>query len=113
LNFNNFLGASMNADKIIGLIGLAIAVLAGIGVAIPYAPVLLLVCGFVFGYHTPSEFQVRVLVSSIALTMFASALAAIPEIGTYLQDIVGNIAINAQGAALLIVLKNLSKRLMP
>jgi len=113
---NFFIGATMNTlntDKIVGLIGLLIAVLVGIGVAIPFAPLLLLVCGLVFGYYTPSEFQVRVIVSAIALTTFASALVAIPEVGSYLAAIVGNIAKTAQGAALLIILHNLSKRLTP
>jgi hypothetical protein len=113
---NFFIGATMNTlntDKIVGLIGLLIAVLVGIGVAIPFAPLLLLVCGLVFGYYTPSEFQVRLIVSAIALTTFASALVAIPEVGSYLAAIVGNIAKTAQGAALLIILHNLSKRLTP
>ena len=68
---------------------------------------------FGFGYYTPSEFQVRLIVSAIALTTFASALVAIPEVGSYLAAIVGNIAKTAQGAALLIILHNLSKRLTP
>jgi len=104
---------TLNTDKIVGLIGLLIAVLVGIGVAIPFAPLLLLVCGLVFGYYTPSEFQVRLIVSAIALTTFASALVAIPEVGSYLAAIVGNIAKTAQGAALLIILHNLSERLTP
>jgi hypothetical protein len=45
--------------------------------------------------------------------MFGTALAEIPEIGIYLQDIVANIAISAQGAALLIIMRNLYKRLKP
>jgi hypothetical protein len=108
-----YLGASMNTDKIVGLVGLLIAVLMAVGVTIPYGSLLLLACGCVFGYYTPAEFQVRVILSALALTAFASAMAAVPEIGSYLEAIVGNIGKTAQGAAILIILRNLSKRLTP
>lgn len=104
----------MNTDKIVGYIGLLIAILVGVElVAIPYAALLLLIAGFFLGYFTPSEAQVRVIISSIALTMFAPVLAEIPEIGIYLQDIVASISISAQGAALLIIMRNLYIRLKP
>ena len=104
----------MNTDKIVGYMGLLIAILVGVElVAIPYAALLLLISGFVLGYYTPSEAQVRVLISAVALTMFDTVLAEIPEIGIYLKDIVANIAISAQGAALLIIMRNLYKRLKP
>ncbi|MDA0237067.1 MAG: hypothetical protein O3B03_00995 [Proteobacteria bacterium] len=108
----------MNTDKIVGYIALLIAIIVGIEiVAIPFAlaPVLLLICGLVLGYNTPAETHVRVLVSAMALTMFVGTLTLteIPEIGFYLQDIVNSIAIYAQGAAFLIIFKNLYKRLAP
>jgi hypothetical protein len=71
------------------------------------------VSGFVFGYYTPAEFHVRVIVSALALTTLEEVLTAIPEVGSYLASIVGNIGQSAAGAALLIILRYLAKRLMP
>jgi len=104
---------TFNTDRTVGLIGLMIAVLPVVGVPIPYAPLLLLVSGFVFGYYTPAEFHVRVIVSALALTTLAEVLTAIPEVGSHAASIVGNIGQSAAGAALLIILRNLAKRLMP
>ena len=103
----------LNIDKTVGLLGLLIAVLVGIGVTIPYSMLLLLVCGGVYGYHTSGEFHVRVIVSALAITYFASALAVIPQVGEYLGAIVANIGKFAQGSALLIILSNFYLRLMP
>lgn len=103
----------MNTDKIVGLVGLLISVLLALGIVIPYGTLLLLICGLVFGYYTPAEFQVRVILSALALTTFASVLNAVPEVGSYLMAFVGNVGQTAQGAAILIILRNLSKRLTP
>jgi hypothetical protein len=103
----------LNIDKTAGLLGLLIAVLVGIGVTIPYSVLILLVCGGVYGYHTSSEFHVRVIVSALAINTFASAFAALPEVGGYLEAIVANIGQFAQGSALMIILCNFYFRLMP
>lgn len=103
----------LNTDKAVGLFGLLIAVLAGLGVTIPYVPLLLIVCGFVYGYFTQDDSNIRVIISALALSAFAGSLVVVPEIGTYLEAIVGNIAKMAQGASILIILRNLYKRLHP
>lgn len=104
---------TFTTDRIVGLLAVLIALLSGIGVTIPLGPLLLLVGGLVYGYYTPTDHHLRVVVAALALAAFASGLQAVPEIGVYLEAIVGNIAKVAQGAALLIILRNLYKRLMP
>jgi len=103
----------MNTHKIAGLLGLLIAILVGIGVAIPMAPLLLLVIGLVTGWDYAAEHHVRVIVSAFALTTFSAAFAAVPEVGSYLQAIVGNVGAVAQGAALTICLNNIYNRFKP
>lgn len=103
----------MNTHKIAGLLGLLVALLAGIGVAIPMAPLLLLVIGLVTGWDYAAEHHVRVIVSALALTTFSAAFAGVPEVGGYLRDIVGNFGVVAQGAALTIVFKNIYNRFKP
>ena len=104
---------TLNIDKTIGLLALLIAVIAGIGVTIPYSVLLLLVLGGVHGYHVSSDSQVRVIVTALAITAFASALAVVPEAGGYLEAIAANLGKFAQGAALLIILRNFYLHLMP
>ena len=104
---------TLNIDKTIGLLALLIAVVAGIGVTIPYSVLLLLVLGGVHGYHASSESHVRVIVTALAITAFASALAVVPEAGGYLEAVAVNLGKFAQGAALLIILRNFYLHLMP
>lgn len=108
----------MNAAKIIGLVGVILAVVLSVGVEIPFSLELLLIFGLVYGFFTLDENNVRVILSAVTLTIFTevshpSALGAIQQIGGYLHTFVANIAIIAEGAALLIIFRNLFKRLMP
>jgi hypothetical protein len=102
----------MNVQKILGLIGLLVSVV-GAFVVIPYIGLILLVIGLAVGYGIAGEHHVRVIVSAIALAMFAGAFAAVPAIGSYLQSIVANIGGMAAGAALAIILINIVNRFKP
>jgi len=101
----------MNIQKIVGWIAVALAVI-GAFVTIPYAAAILLVAGLVVGYTINDE-HVRVLVSALVLNGLAHAFDAIPEAGPYLSSILANVGVFAAGAALIIILRNLVKRLMP
>ncbi len=88
--------------------------MVGAFVAIPYIGLILLVIGLVIGYSIVGEHHVRVIVSAIALSMFAGAFTAVPsDAGTYLQAIVGNVGELAAGAALSIILVNIYNRFKP
>ena len=101
----------LNIDKTVILLGLLIAVLGGIGVAIPYSSLLLIAFGCAHGYHTASMFHVRAIVSALAITAFASSMAVIPEVGGYLEAIITNIGKIAQGSALFIIFHNMYLRM--
>jgi hypothetical protein len=102
----------MSYQKILGLLALAISIV-GAFVAIPYIGLILLVIGLIIGFSIAGEHHVRVIVSAIALSMFASAFSAVPAVGTYLQTIVSNIGALAAGAALSIILVNIYNRFKP
>jgi len=102
----------MNVQKILGLLGLAVAIV-GAFVTIPYAALILLVLGLVIGWSIAGEHHVRVIVSALALYAFAGVFTAVPTIGTYLQAIVTNIGQMAAGAALTIILVNIYNRFKP
>jgi hypothetical protein len=102
----------MTYQKILGLVALAISIV-GAFVAIPYIGLILLVIGLIIGFSIAGEHHVRVIVSAIALSMFAGAFSVVPAVGTYLQTIVSNIGALAAGAALSIILLNIYNRFKP
>lgn len=102
----------MSFQKILGLVGLAVAIV-GAFVSIPYAALILLVIGLIVGYSIAGEHHVRVIVSALALSAFAGAFTAVPSVGTYLQAIVGGFGSIAAGAALTIILVNIYNRFKP
>jgi len=104
---------TFTTGRIDGLLAVRIAVLSALGVTISFSPLLLLVGGLVYGSYTQADHDLRVIVAALALAAFASGLQAVPEIGTYLEASVDSIAKVAQGAALLIILRNLYKCLTP
>ena len=102
----------MNVQKILGIVGVLVAIV-GAFVAIPYIGLILLVLGLIIGYSILGEHHVRVIVSAIALSMFAGAFSAVPGAGAYLQSIVANLGGLAAGAALSIILINIFNRFRP
>jgi hypothetical protein len=96
-------------QKIIGLVALAIAVVAAF-VNIPYAAVILAILGIPIGLATAGDAHVRVLVSALVLNLLGHAFDALPAVGLYVGGIIGNVGIFAAGAALAIVFKNIYRR---
>jgi hypothetical protein len=102
----------VNIEKIVGLIGFLLSVIAAF-VAIPHLDLLLLVIGLVIGWFIAREDHVRVIVSALALTGFAHLFGAVPEVGQYLSTIVANVGLLAAGAALMIISRNIYARFAP
>ena len=102
----------MTIEKIVGLIGLVVAIVAAF-VSIPYVAIALLVIGLVVGVSIARDDTVRVVVSALALTAFAHNFDAIPTAGTYLAAILANAGLLMSGAAVALVLRNLYARLKP
>ena len=102
----------MNIYKIVGLIGVLLAVVAAF-VTVPYAAPLIAIAGVVVGVSVAGDHHVRVIVSALALHVLASSFDGIPAIGTYITAILGNIGVLAAGAALLIIVRNMYERMKP
>jgi hypothetical protein len=100
----------MNVRKIVGLVAVAVAVIAAF-VAFPYATLVLALLGIPIGLATPGDAHVRVLVSALVLNLLGHAFDTIPAIGPYVGAIIANIGIAIAGAALAIVFKNIYARL--
>jgi hypothetical protein len=106
-------GDSMNAQKIVMLVALVVALVAAFTDAIPYVALILAVLGLIIGFSIVPEEHVRVLVSALVLQAAAHTFDTIPSAGGYVTAIIDNVAIVAAGAALMIVFRNIVKRVMP
>jgi hypothetical protein len=102
----------MNLQKILGLLGIVLAIV-GAFVAIPYAAAILLILGLVVGTNIIADHHVRVMVSALVLTGLAQVFDALPGVGSYLTAIFANIGVLAAGAAFMIILRNVYARFKP
>jgi len=100
----------MNIYKIVGIIGLLIAIAAAF-VRIPYAMELLAIAGIIVALNIAPEDSVRVIVSAIAIPVVAGLFNELPAVGTHVTAILTNIGYLIGGAALLIILRNVVNRL--
>lgn len=99
----------MNIYKIVGIIGLLIAILAAF-VKIPYAMELMAIAGVIVAINIGAEDNVRVIVSAIAMPLVAALFNGLPTVGIYVTSILTNIGYVLGGAALLIILRNIVNR---
>ena|SRR5687767_1757282 len=106
---------TVNPFKIIGWIGIAIAIIgAFVDGGIPYAGLLLVLLGLAGGYAIAAEDHVRVLISALVLNALSGVFAGnIPEVGGYLTSIFAALGTFAAAAALMIITRNIWRRYKP
>ena len=102
----------MSIEKIVGIIGVLVAIV-GAFVAIPQIATILLVAGLVVGIYVIGDHHVRVMVTALVLTGLAGTFTAVPAVGTYLSTILANVGVLVTGAAVMIILRNIYARLKP
>lgn len=102
----------MNAQKIVGLIAILLAIV-GAFVTIPYAAAILLILGLFVGLSIIPDHHVRVMVSALVLASLSHTFDAIPQLGSYLATILSSIGVFAAGGALMIILRNIYARFKP
>ena len=95
----------MGVDKIVKLVAVLVALVAGVMSGFPYSNELIALLGIAGGWFIAAEDRNRFLVAAIALWMFSGGLGAIPVLGGYISDALGGVAtLFAAGAATVIVL---------
>jgi hypothetical protein len=102
----------MAIDKIVGLIGIAVAILSGF-VAIPHVFLILVIAGLIVGFWVASADHVRLILTAFALTVFAGNFHDAPYVGSYIAAILTSGGQMAMGAALMAILLNLYERFRP
>jgi len=102
----------VSIDKIVGLIGIAVAVLSAF-VSIPHVFTILVIAGLIVGFRIAKEDHVRLILTALALFLFAPNFGTAPYIGKYLQPMFISGAYMAMGAATMAILRNLYDRFWP
>lgn len=102
----------MNIYKIVGIIGLLIAIAAAFA-KIPYAMELMAIAGVIVAFGIGAEDNVRVIVSAIAMPIVAGLFNGLPTVGVYVTSILTGVGYVIGGAALLIILRNVVNRVKP
>lgn len=102
----------MAIDKIVGLIGIAVAILSAF-VAIPHVFLILVIAGVIVGFWVASSDHVRLIVTALALLVFAGNFTPGPYLGKYVMAILASGGHMAMGAALMAILRNLYDRYRP
>ena len=99
----------MSPVKIGTWLAVAISIIAAF-VQVPYAALLLVILGLVAGSQWSSDDSVRVIVTAMFLVT-VTALDAVPQIGTQLGAILGNVGQVAAGASIALISRNIWARL--
>lgn len=105
----------MGVGKIIHIIGVVIALVAGVMGGFPQSAVVIAVIGAVGGWFIVEEDRMRFLVATIALTAVSGALGVIPGIGPYISMALGAGGLTSlyQAAAVTVIVVALVEKLKP
>lgn len=102
----------MAIDKIVGLIGIAVAILSAF-VPIPHVFAILVIAGLIVGFWVASADHVRLILTAIALPLFAGTFLHVPYAGKHIVTILTSGSYLVMGAALMVILRNLYEHFWP
>ena len=102
----------MSIGKIIHIVGLLFAIVAGL-VTIPQAALIIAVVGLVGGYFVTADDRILFLVATIALVTVAASLGAIPAVGMYLTDVLTNLGALFSAMAVTVIVVTSYEKVTP
>lgn len=105
----------MGVGKIIQIVAVLVAVVAGLWSGFPESAMVIAVLGAVAGYFVAEEDRQRVLVAAIALSIasISGGLGAIPGVGSYISAIMGSLGSLYAAGAITVILVALFEKLKP
>ena len=103
----------MGIDKIIMLVGLLVAIVAGLMNGFAYSDLLIALFGIVGAWFIAEENRMRFLVAAIALGVSYGALNAIPVVGPWLTAALGGVSSLFYAGAATVVVLGVIDRLKP
>lgn len=93
----------MGVDKIIKLVGVLVALVAGVIGGFAYSAVLIAVLGLAGGWFIEKDDRMRFLVATVALIAVQGTLGVIPEVGSYISGALGGLAALFSAAAVTVI----------
>ena len=103
----------MGVGQIIKIVGVLVAIIAGVMGGFPQSALLVALLGAVGGYFIEEEHASRFLIATLALAMVHGALGPIPAIGAYITGALGGVSSLFNAGAVTVIVVGTAKRLMP
>jgi len=89
----------MGVDKIVKLVGVLVALVAGVIGGFAYSALLIAILGLAGGWFIEKDDRMRFLVATVALIAVQGTLGVIPEVGSYISGALGGLAALFSAAA--------------
>lgn len=102
----------MGPGKIIQIVTVVVALVAGVMGGFPQSALVIAVLGAVSGYFIEADDRMRFLIGALAITAFSGGLNAIPAVGPYISAALGQgglASAYAAGAVTVIVMAVVEK----
>ena len=103
----------MGVGKIVQIVAVLVAVVAGLWSGFPEAPLVIAVLGAVAAWFVAAEDRQRVLIAAIALSIVSGGLNAIPGVGEYITSVMSSLGSLYAAGAVVIILVALFEKLKP
>ena len=105
----------MGVGKIIHIIAVLAAIVAGLWSGFPSAAIVIAVLGAVAGWFIAAEDRQRILIAAIALSIagISGGLDAIPAVGGYISSVMGSLGSLYAAASITVILVALYEKLKP
>ncbi len=103
----------MGVGKIIRIVGVLVALVAGLVGGFEYSGVIIAILGAVGGYFIAEEDRVHFLIVALALALAHGALGPIPAVGEYITGALGGLSSLFNAAAVTVIVLRLIDKLKP
>jgi hypothetical protein len=103
----------MGVDKIVKLVGVLVAVVAGLIGGFPQSALVIAVLGLVGGYFIAEDDRMRFLVATVALLAVQGTLSGIPVVGGYITGALGGLAALFSAAAVTAIVMGIINAVKP
>ena len=103
----------MGVDKIVKLVGVVVAIVAGVMGGFPQSVLVVTLLGIAAGWFTVAEDRQRLLIAALALIAVQGSLGGIPAVGEYLTSALGGLSGLFNAAAATAIVLGIIDRLKP
>lgn len=103
----------MGVGKIIQLVGVLVALVAGVIGGFAYSGLVVALLGVVGGYFIAEDDRMRFLVATVALIAVQGALGVIPAVGAYITGALGGLAALFSAAAVTAIVMGTIEKVKP